>query len=144
MDFSFIKKNIQKTNNDDFIMITRTNIELLKIGSFVKYIKLIKTNNEKIVSKTCYGGILIDIINKDKIYNMILVLNKGIILHLKFLKYKIFVKNIDTIMKEQNEFRNIYEKEIEARKKEMTDEQNKKIQDILTHKKDIYKIYKMV
>jgi hypothetical protein len=103
MDWDNIYSNItnQDINNkslgiDDltnYTEIQRDNVSNLKIGSHIKYIKNISNKeNSTISEKILNGGFLLEIINKDHIVNMVLVLKSNIIWKLRFIKYKIYMK----------------------------------------------------
>jgi hypothetical protein len=124
MDWTLLNKNI-----DDYILITRDNIDSLELGSYIKYIK-----DDKLIN----GGFLIKIINADKIVYTELLLKSNIIWKLRFIKYKIYMKNNKTniIKKSLHEE---YQDEISQRKKELDKEINQKILNININKNK-YKI----
>lgn len=127
------KDKLNKLNK--YILIDKNNIHILKLGMHIKYMK---NNDDKIYN----GGFLINIIDKDKLFDTILILKSNIIWNLKFIKYKIYAKCL-------NDF-NRKKKIIEDIKIEYSDEINKSKENInqklfyklllIKNKKDNYKI----
>jgi len=133
MDWTLIKKNILSNNDnlesDNYILITRANINDLVVGSHIKYIK-----DNKILN----GGFLLKLINNDQPVNLILLLKTNIIWKLRFIKYDIYMKKpITKINIIKNTLYNEYMNEIEQRKKELDEEITSKINNI---DKNNYKI----
>ena len=137
-----IKKK-KKDPLDGYIEITRNNLEDLEIGMHIKYIKKVYDLDKDIYYESVYnGGFLVDIKKEEKVYEMVLVVKSNIIWNLRFIKYKIYgkpIKNFNRSNLVKNSFRDIFEDEITKRKKELEEEQNKKINEIIS-KKDKYKI----
>jgi len=117
MESSLINKNL--------IQITRDNINSLKLGSYIKYIK-----DDKLIG----GGFLIRIISPDKIVYTELVLKSNIIWKLRFIKYNniYFINNKINIIK--NSLHAKYHKEISDRKIELDNEINQKLMNINLNK----------
>jgi hypothetical protein len=94
---SLIDNNDENQNND-YILITRDNVNILKPGMHIKYIKkYYDEGTKRVKEKMCNGGFLINIINSDKIVNMILVLKTNIYWNMRFLKYTIYAKKIEKV-----------------------------------------------
>lgn len=98
------KNSLNKSNNsnlDDYILINFEDLQNLKKGCHIKYIKNTE-NGEKILN----GGFLINIeISKIPILTK-LILKSNIIWKLNFYKYKIYAKNIDNF-NNTNKIKNI-------------------------------------
>ena len=137
--------NSLKISTDDklkkYNLISRHNINELEIGMHIKYIKnILNPLTNQYEEKIMNGGFLIDIINPSQIVNMIFVLKTNIIWKLRFIKFKIYGKkkeefensNLDTNSK--HELYQIFKTEIDARKNEITNEQNNKIANIINNK----------
>lgn len=118
-----LQKRITDDIDDNYTLITRDNLSDLKLGVHIKYIKNVfnpKTN--EIEEKIYNGGFLINILNKDKPYETILVLKSNIIWKLRFIKYKVYklnaIKNelrkqFDNILDEKMvKFQKTYDNEI--------------------------------
>jgi len=137
-----IKKK-KKDPLDGYIEITRNNLEDFEIGMHIKYIKKVYDLDKDIYYESVYnGGFLVDIKKGEKVYEMVLVVKSNIIWNLRFIKYKIYgkpIKNFNRSNLVKSSFRDIFEDEITKRKKELEEEQNKKINEIIS-KKDKYKI----
>ena len=88
--FNIVDKNKNNLLNN-YELITRSDLDKLELGMHIKYV--IYKEDEK-SPKIYNGGFLINILNKDNIVNMILVLKSNIIWKLRFMKYKIYGKNI--------------------------------------------------
>lgn len=125
MNWDLISKNISNEDNSEYILITRDNIDELKVGSYIKYMK-----DDKMVS----GGFLLKVLEPTKIVYTELLLKSNIIWKLRFIKYKIYMKN-----KKINVIFNEYKDEILNRKKELDEEINSKLQTINLNKNK-YKI----
>lgn len=133
MDWNILKNKVYEIIEEDnnYEYISRYDIDKLKLGMHIKYIK-----NNKLYN----GGFLIDIINSDNIVNMILILKSNIIWKLRFIKYKVYAKPIDKFNRAsniQNIFKSEYKDIIDKRTKEIESELNKKLENI---KKKNYKI----
>ena len=129
---------------DDYIEISRNNLEDLEIGMHIKYIKKelnLETGEE--TDKVYNGGFLLDIKKGDKIFEMVLVVKSNIIWNLRYIRYKIFGKKSENFTKKtdkiKDDFREMFGDLISERKKELQEEQNQKIKEIIS-KKDKYKI----
>jgi hypothetical protein len=87
-----------KLNN--YELISRNNLENLSLGMHIKYSKS-EYDSEKniIIDKIYNGGFLINILNANKIVNLILVLKSNIIWKLRFIKFKIYAKKIENFTK---------------------------------------------
>lgn len=126
MDWNILKNKIYEITeeNNDYDYISRYDINKLKLGMHIKYIK-----NDKLYN----GGFLVDIINPDNIVNLILVLKTNIIWKLRFIKYKIYAKTIDKFNRSsniQNIFKLEYKDIIDKKTKEIELELDKKIDNI--------------
>lgn len=95
MDWYILKNKVYEIieENNNYEYISRYDIDKLKLGMHIKYIK-----NNKLYN----GGFLIDIINSDNIINMILILKSNIIWKLRFIKYKVYAKPIDKFNRASN------------------------------------------
>jgi hypothetical protein len=130
--------NLTKSNgiNDlnNYILITRDNIDDLEIGSHIKYVKnVFDLRTNKTYEKIYNGGFLIEIVDGNMMHTLTLVLKSNIIWKMKFIKYKVYMKPKEYFYKNisppqykyQNEnyiedkFRNDNEIEINRRKKEI-------------------------
>jgi hypothetical protein len=89
------------------------------------------------------GGFLMDIKKGSKVYEMVLVVKSNIIWNLRFIKYKIYGKPKKNFVRKsekiKDDFKDLFADLITERKKELEEEQNKKIKEIIS-KKDKYKI----
>jgi hypothetical protein len=146
-DLKKIKKNnITNKKETDFIdlldgytEITRNNLDDLEIGMHIKYIKKeLDLESGETFERVYNGGFLMEIKKGDKIYEMILVVKSNIIWKLRFIKYKIFGKKSENFVKKtdriKDDFREMFGDLISNRKKELEDEQNKKIKEIVSNK----------
>jgi len=129
---------------DGYIEINRNNLEDLEIGMHIKYIKKelnLETGEE--TDRIYNGGFLLDIKKGDKIFEMVLVVKSNIIWNLRYIKYKIFGKKSENFVKKteiiKDDFREMFGDLISERRKELENEQNQKIKEIIS-KKDKYKI----
>ncbi len=131
-------KKIKKDSNmDNYYEITYDNINDLQLGTHIKYL-----NNGKI----CNGGFLLKITYDDDIDEIILLVKSNIVWNLRLSKYHVYAKDIEDFNKSTQYNTNIFKKirdefhdDIELRKKQLIEEQNKKIYDIRNNKKN-YKI----
>jgi len=149
MDWSILEKKVNDITKDDendplydYEYIDRYNLDKLQIGMHIKYIKKtldLETGKEHQVVYN--GGFLVNILNGDKIVNMVLILKSNIIWKLRFIKYQVYGKPINKLKKTKikDDFREIYKDEINLRKKELNDKLNSEL-DIVNNKKDKYKI----
>lgn len=133
MDWNILKNKVYEITEEenDYDYITRYDIDKLKLGMHIKYIK-----NDKLYN----GGFLVDIINPDNIVNLILILKSNIIWKLRFIKFKIYAKSMDKFNRAsniQNIFKSEYKDIIDKRTKEIESELNKKLENI---KRTDYKI----
>ena len=154
MNWEILNKEYNINNNSDinsnnklnnYELISRNNLENLSLGMHIKYSKS-EYDSEKniIIDKIYNGGFLINILNTNKIVNLILVLKSNIIWKLRFIKFKIYAKKIENFTKPKiniikDDMRNRFKNEIEIRKKKLIDEQDEKIAIILL-KKNKYNI----
>jgi hypothetical protein len=129
---------------DGYVEITRNKLEDLEIGMHIKYIKKelnLETGEE--IDRVYNGGFLLDIKKGDKVFDMVFVLKSNIIWNLRYIRYKIFGKKSENFAKKtdkiKDDFREMFGDLISERKKELQDEQNQKIKEIIS-KKDKYKI----
>jgi hypothetical protein len=146
VDFTKKSKNINDNSDplDGYIEIGRNNLEELEIGMHIKYIKKELNLETGEMSERVYnGGFLLDIKKGDKVYNMVLVVKTNIIWNLRFIKYKIFGKKKEDFSnntsKIKDDFREMFGDLITERKKELEEEQNQKIKEIVSNKNK-YKI----
>jgi len=86
-DTSDINKKCESSELENYIKITRDNLDDFELGMHIKYIKNIN-GTDHIMN----GGFLLDILCPDKIVQMRLVLKTNIIWRLCFLKYDIYGK----------------------------------------------------
>ena len=117
-------------NNElkDYILITRNDIDKLKIGYHIKYI-----NRGNIKD----AGILIDVINPEKpIYTELLLKSSGL-WTINFLRFDIYMKTNTT--ENEKSLREIYKNEINEKKIEYEKEINIKLNNINLNKNK-YKI----
>jgi len=136
------KENIDPLEN--YIEITRNNLDDLEIGMHIKYIKKeLNLETGKSTERVYNGGFLLEIKKGEKIYEMILVVKTNIIWNLRFIKYKIFGKKQENFVKKtdqiKDDFKELFGDLITERKKELEEEQNDKIREIMS-KKNKYKI----
>jgi len=110
----------------NYKIITRDNIDDLKIGCHIKYIKnIFDINTDKIYEKIYNGGFLVEIIDGNIMHNLTLVLKSNITWKMKFIKYKVYAKFKNNFHYEnkdkqfQDNFRNENINEINNRKKEI-------------------------
>ena len=147
IDWNILSKNDIEQKNDplkNYILINRHNLNDLKIGMHIKYIKNeIKTETGEMIEKVKNGGFLVNIKNGKKVYEMILVVKTNIIWNLKFIKYKIYGQtqrlNLESKLIKKinlNGFKDLFIDLITERKKELENEQNEKIKDIISKKND--------
>ena len=135
--------NSEEINNDElnnYELITRNDLDKLKIGMHIKYIKkMYNLETDKIENKIYNGGFLINILNIDNPINLILIVKSNIIWKLHFIKYKIYGKQINKFNNIQNNFKELYKNEIlEKNKKDYLEVQ--KLMDEINKKKNNYKI----
>lgn len=132
MDWNILKDKVNEiTEDNNYNYISRYDIDKLKLGMHIKYIK-----NDKLYN----GGFLVDILNNDNIVNMVLILKSNIIWKLRFIKYKVYGKQINNFNKSsniQNLFKIEYKNIIDKRTKEIEDEINKKLENIKNKKYNI-------
>ncbi len=130
MDWDIINSNISNKIKSNLVQITRDNLNDIKLGTYIKYIK-----DGKLIG----GGFLIKIINPEKIVYTELLLKSNIIWKLRFIKYNkiYYTNNKITVIK--NSLYDEYHTEIAERKKELDKEINHKIQNININKNK-YKI----
>jgi hypothetical protein len=126
---------------DDYNLITRYNINDLEIGMHIKYIKSnLNPLTNQYEDKIMNGGFLIEILNPSQIVNMIFILKTNIIWKMRFIKFKIYGKkkenftNYNLNANPKHELYQIFKTEIDARKNELINEQNNKIENIIKKK----------
>ena len=145
MDWSILEKKVNDITNEDkydplydYEYIDRYNLDKLQIGMHIKYIKKTSDQNTGVVYN---GGFLVNILNGDKVVNMVLILKSNIIWKLRFIKYQVYGKPINKLKKTRikDDFREIYKDEINLRKKELNDKLNNELNNI-NKNKDKYKI----
>ena len=149
MDWSILEKKVnditKEDENDplyDYEYIDRYNLDKLQIGMHIKYIKkTLDLETGKVHQVVYNGGFLVNILNGDKIVNMVLILKSNIIWKLRFIKYQVYGKPINKLKKTRikDDFREIYKDEINLRKKELNDKLNNEL-DIINKSKDKYKV----
>ena len=139
MDWKKYYDNFLEITNDDrkvkskgindltnYKMIGRYNLSDLKIGMHIKYVKNvfdIRTNQtyEKIYN----GGFLLNVLNGDKVVDMVLVLKSNIIWKMRFIKYKIYGKDPELFVKSEtnnsilNKIADEFKDDIERKKEEL-------------------------
>lgn len=117
-------------NNElnDYILITRNDINKLKVGHHIKYA------NRGIIKD---GGILLDVINPETPIYTELLLKSFNFWTINFLRFNIYMKT-DTTENEKS-LRELYKNEINERKKEFEKEINSKLNNINSNKNK-YKI----
>jgi hypothetical protein len=117
-------------NNElnNYILITRNDINKLKIGHHIKYV------NRGIVKD---GGILLDVINPETPIYTELLLKSFNFWTINFLRFNIYMKTDST--ENEKSLRELYKNEINERKKEFEKEINSKLNNINSNKNK-YKI----
>lgn len=144
-DIDFVKKNINLTEQlDGYIEITRNNLEDLEIGMHIKYIKKeLNLDTGESLDRIYNGGFLLEIKKGEKVFEMILVVKSNIVWNLRYIKYKIFGKKKENFTRKtdiiKDDLREMFGDLISKRKKELEEEQEEKIKEIVLNKNK-YKI----
>ena len=147
--------NLTKSNgiNDlnNYILITRDNIDDLEIGSHIKYVKnVFDLRTNKTYEKIYNGGFLLEIIDSDKMYTLTLVLKSNIIWKMRFIKYKVYLKSKNNFIynkshlpnnKIEDYFRNENIIEINKRKSEIDKIVQEKINKVKNNKNKHYILF---
>jgi hypothetical protein len=131
-EFADITKNdkiVKSKGIDDltnYKEIGRYNLSNLKIGMHIKYVKNVyDMRTDKTYEKIYNGGFLLNIINPDKVVEMVLVLKSNIIWKMRFIRYKIYGKDPELFVKPQSEISIInkiakeFKDDIEKKKEEL-------------------------
>ena len=96
-------KSIKSKGIDDltnYKLIGRYNLSDLKIGMHIKYVKnVFDMRTNQTYEKIFNGGFLLNVLNSDKVVDMVLVLKSNIIWKMRFIKYKIYGKDPELFAK---------------------------------------------
>lgn len=123
-----------KDDLEDYILLSRDNLDNLELGMHIKYIKSeYDEKKQKYIDKIVSGGFLVKVLNGDKIVNMELLLKVGSsLIKLRYIKYKIYgkkiVKNKSNLIDELNnntEFIQKKEEVINKYRQKLTNNKNK-------------------
>jgi len=127
INLSTVHNNIDDLTG--YTLVTRNSISKLELGCHIKYIKNIYENNI-LCEKIYNGGILVDMIDRDKMYMLKLVLTKtktnAKTCKLHFIRFKVYAK-VNTgvheykITKLEDHFRKEHAHLIKEKKKEIED-----------------------
>lgn len=138
MNWKTIHNKITDNVVDGYTLITRDELSKLKLGSHIKYIKnIINQETNEIEEKIYNGGFLINILNKDKPYNTILVLKSNIIWKLRFIKYKVY--KLSTF---KNELRKQFENILDDKMIKFQETYDNEINEIIKNKNKHKVIFK--
>ena len=123
-----------KDDLEDYILLSRDNLDNLELGMHIKYIKSeYDEKKQKYIDRIVSGGFLVKVLNGDKIVNMELLLKMGSsLIKLRYIKYKIYgkkvVKNKSHLLDEFNndiEFIQKKEEVINKYRQKLTNNKNK-------------------
>jgi hypothetical protein len=93
---NIFKNKDDKPELEDYILLSRDNLDNLELGMHIKYIKSeYDEKKRKYIDRLASGGFLVKVLNGDKIVNMVLLLKVGSsLIKLRYIKYKIYGRKI--------------------------------------------------
>lgn len=126
----------------NYVLITRHNVNDLKLGMHIKYVKnVFDINTNETKEKIYNGGFLVQILNGLKIFDLTLVLKSNITWKMKFIKYKIYGRSCDNFAPQlsKNMFIDEFQEEIDLKRQAIEQRFRPDLEKISRNKKK-YKI----